>query len=372
MNNFRIMADTVLTLRELNRATLARQLLLERASLSVPAAVEQLVGLQAQLPRSPYIGLWTRLRDFERENLAQRIEDQTIVKATLMRATLHLFTAADYVRLRATLQPALDRAFESIAKRRGQGLDFDRILTVAAQFIAEQPRTFAEISAKLSELVPEGDVGAMRYAVRTHLPLVQVPISSGWSYPTTPQFALAEHWLGQQIPTEDHLRILVFRYLTAFGPATVADLQTWSGLVGLKDAIENLKPELRTYRDEQGRELLDLPDMPLPAADTPAPERFLPEFDNLLLAHTKRTRIVSDDHRAKVFLPGLRVAATVLVDGFVRGVWKIEKAKGVATLVIEPLETLTKQNRVALAEEAERLVRFVENSAKAVAVQFMD
>lgn len=366
------MADRTLTLRELNRATLARQLLLERVSLPVPAAIERLVGLQAQQPVAPYIGLWTRLRDFRRADLADRIEDRTVVKATLMRATLHLFTADDYRLLRAAIQPALTHASESISKRRGERVEIEKVIAAAEQYIAEKPRTFAEISAMLSEFMPEADLGAMRYAVRTHLPLVQVPVDSRWSYPANPQFTLAELWLGKPIPTEENLRALVFRYLAAFGPATVKDIETWSGLVKLKDAVDRLKPDLTTYRDEKGRELLDLPDMPLPDGDTPAPERFLPEYDNLLRSHDKRTRVIADEYRSKVYLPGLRVSATFLVDGFVRGAWKIEKTKGAATLVIEPFDSLTKQNRTALTDEAERLVRFVEGSAKSYAVRFSD
>ncbi len=366
------MTERVLTLRELNRATLARQLLLERASMPVPAAIERLVGLQAQLALPPYVGLWTRLRDFQRDDLARLIEDRRIIKATLMRATLHLFAAEDFLLLRGALQPALAGASGSIAKRRGQELDVDKLVAVARAYIAEEPRSFAEISAMLAERMPETDLGSMRYTVRTHLPLVQVPVSSGWSYPGNPKFTLAETWLGKPIPGEDNLPALVFRYLAAFGPATVADMQTWSGLGKLKDTFEKLKPDLRIYHDERGRELLDLPDMPLPGAETPAPERFLPEFDNLLLSHKDRTRIIADEYRAKVYLPALRVAATILVDGVVRGAWKIEKAKGTATLVIEPFAPLTKQNRNALSEEGERLIRFVESGAKAFAVRFAE
>lgn len=187
-----------------------------------------------------------------------------------------------------------------------------------------------------------------------------------------PAFTLAELWLGRSIAPEDNLRDLIFRYLAAFGPAAVTDMQTWSGLTKLKEVFETLKPELQTYRDENRRQLFDLLDGPLPPADVPAPVRFLPEFDNLLLSHSNRTRVVADETRAKVYLPGLRVAATILVDGFVRGVWKIEKAKNVATLVIEPLATLTKQERDALSAEAEQLVRFVEPQANAFAVRFVE
>jgi hypothetical protein len=365
-------ADRILTLREINRATLARQMLLERAALSVPQAIEGLVGLQAQLAVAPYVGLWTRLRDFRREHLADLIENHKVVKATLMRATLHLFTAEDYLRFRETLQPILSGASSAIAKQRGHELDIPKLLNAAREFIAEQPCSFAEISDMLTELVPDGDVGAMRYTVRTHLPLVQVPVNSGWSYPGNPKFTLAETWLGQKIPTKDHLPTLALRYLAAFGPARVTDMQTWSGLPKLKGLFEELRPKLVAYRDEQGVELFDLPDMPIPDADTPVPERFLPEFDNLLLSHSNRTRVVVDEYRAKVYLPGLRVAATILVDGFVRGAWKVEKKKSAATLTITPFAPLTKQNREALTEEGERLVRFLESSAITYEVCFAD
>jgi hypothetical protein len=367
------MPDRILTLRQLNRATLARQMLLERDSLPVPAAVERLVGMQAQQAIAPYVGLWTRIKDFTRGDLARLIESRKVIKATLMRGTLHLATAADYLWLRGTLQPALTAGFEDITKRReGKAIDFDKVFKAARKFIGDEPRTFAEISAMLAELDPDADIGSMRYAVRTHIPLIQVPVSKGWSYPGNPQFTLAESWLGQPIPGAEDMRALVFRYLAAFGPASVTDLQTWSGLPKLKEAVENLRPELVVYRDEGKREVFDLPDAPLQDADVPAPERFLPEYDNVLLSHQKRTRIIADDYRKGVYLPGLRVASTILVDGFVRGVWKVEKSKGTATLTITPFADLTKQNRAALTDEGERLVRFVESDAKAHAVRFAE
>jgi hypothetical protein len=245
-------------------------------------------------------------------------------------------------------------------------------LAVARDYIAQQPRTFAEISAMLTEMFPDVDVGAMRYTVRTKLPLAQTPVNTGWSFPGNPRFTLAESWLGKPIQTEDQLRTLVFRYLAAFGPATAADMQTWSGLDKLKATFEALRPGLVTYRDEKKRELFDLPNMPLPDADTPAPERFLPEYDNLLLSHQNRTRILADGYRSRVYLPGLRVASTFLVDGFVRGTWKIETAKRAAALTITPFEGLTPQSRDALAEEGDRLLRFVEADAKTYEVRFAE
>jgi len=366
------MTDRVLGLRELNRATLARQMLLERETLPVPAAIERLVGLQAQLAQPPYVGLWTRLRDFRRDDLADLIESRAVVKATLMRGTLHLFTAADYIRFRAGLQPTLSAGWSSIAKRRGADFDLDKLLTAARRYIGEAPRTFAEISAWVVELMPDNDVGAMRLGVRTHLPLVQVPSGAGWSYSSKPAFTLAEAWIGQPIAPEDNLPELLLRYLAAFGPASVTDAQAWLGLPNLKDRFEELRPQLQCYRDQQRRELFDLPDRPLPADDIRAPARFLPEFDNLLLSHSKRTRVIADEHRSRVYLPGLRVAATILVDGFVRGVWKIEKAKSAATLVIEPFETLAKPDRTALAEEGQRLIRFVEPQARSFDLRFAE
>ncbi|MDQ1300702.1 MAG: hypothetical protein QG637_622 [Chloroflexota bacterium] len=367
------MIERILTLRELNRATLARQMLLERATVSAPAAIERLVGLQAQLPVAPYVGLWTRLTGFRRDDLATAIVEHGVVKATTMRATLHLLTAEDYLRFRATLQPMLTYAGRSIAKRRGGNtIDVPALLALAREYIAEQPRTFEEISAMLAERLPDHDIGALRYTVRTHLPLTQTPTDARWSYPGNPHFALAEAWLGRPISPEEDLKALVFRYLAAFGPASVQDVQTWSGFPKLKEAIGEFKADLRVYRDERGRELLDLPDTPLVDEATPAPVRFLPEYDNLLLSHQNRTRVIPEKHHAHVFLAGLRVAATILVDGFVAGAWKIEKAKGAATLTITPFEPLAQATRDALAEEGERLARFVEADAKAFEVRFGD
>lgn len=367
------MADRVLTLRELNRTLLSRQMLLQRESISIPDALERLVGMQAQLSSAPYVGLWTRLNDFQRDDLAKLIEDRRVVKATMMRATLHLTTADDYLRFRATLQPVLAAASGGIvADRVPNLLDLAPILDAARKFIAEQPRSFAEISEMLSQLQPDTDVGAMRYSVRTHLPLVQVPTDTRWSFPGNPKFTLAETWIGKSMPDEDRFEELVYRYLAAFGPATVADIETWSGFYKLKPTIEKLKPKLRVYSDGKKGEWLDLPDLDIPDADTPAPIRFLPEFDNILLSHKNRTRILADAYRKQVYLPGLRVAATILVDGFVAGVWKVERKKSDAMLTITPFESLSKPIRADLEAEAERLIRFMESDAKNVAVKIAE
>jgi hypothetical protein len=220
--------------------------------------------------------------------------------------------------------------------------------------------------------MPGTDIGAIRYTVRTHLALVQVPVQGGWGYPGNPQFALADAWLGAEISEAEDFRLLVMRYLAAFGPARVTDIQTWSGLGKLKSAVDALKGELVAYKDEQGVELLDLPNMPIPDADTPAPVRFLPEFDNLLLSHSNRTRIVADAYRKEVYLPGLRVAATFTVDGFVRGAWKVERKKKDAALVITPFDAIPDADCAALSEEAERLIRFIEPDVASYAVRFSE
>jgi Winged helix DNA-binding domain len=218
--------------------------------------------------------------------------------------------------------------------------------------VEEAPRTFTELRALLSEPEPDRDPSALAYLVRMQLPLVQVPPEGAWGTGGSPVHALAESWLGAPLVVpEESLRVLVLRYLAAFGPATVRDIQAWSGLVRLKDQIQELKPELRSLRDENGNELLDLPDAPLPPADAPAPVRFVPDYDNLVLSHVDRTRVISEEHRKKVFLSAARVRATLLVDGFVGGTWKVEKTRKTARLVIEPFESLLKKERDALIEE---------------------
>ena len=352
-------ADRVLTLRELNRATLARQMLLERQAMSALQAVENLAGLQAQVASPPYVGLWTRLRDFRREELTRLMEERRVVRATLMRATLHLMTAEDYLLLRPALQPALTRSMNSIAGKRLDGLDVDRLLKAAREYFEREPHPFADLRPLLSELEPDRDQSALAYAVRTHLPLVQVPSGGVWGYSGKAPFTTAEKWLGRSPSGSQDPRDLVLKYLAAFGPATARDVQTWSGRLQLKQPVEELKAELRTFRDERGNELLDIPAAPLPSGDTPAPPRFVPDYDNLVLSHADRGRVISDEHRKKVFLSAARVRATFLIDGFVRGAWKVQKARKTATLEIAPFEPISAEDRAVLSNEGERLVRFL-------------
>jgi hypothetical protein len=281
------------------------------------------------------------------------------VRATLMRATLQLMTADDYLLLRLALQPALTRSMRSIAGKRLEGLDLDRLIGTARDYFEAEPRTFADLRPLLSEIEPDRDPSALAYAVRTMLPLVQVPSGGVWGYSGKAPVTTPERWLGQPPSGSDEAWDLILKYLAAFGPATVRDIQTWSGRTQLKQPVEEMRPELLTFRDESGNELFDLPDAPLPPADIPAPPRFVPDYDNLVLSHVERGRVLPDEHRKKVFLSAARVRATFLIDGFVRGAWKIEKNRKTATLQIEPFEPLSRENRETLNDEGERLVRFV-------------
>lgn len=356
------MTGPTLTLRELSRATLARQMLLDREILPVPDAVRRLIGLQAQVALPPYVGLWTRLEGFRLNDLTDLLKERRIVRATLMRSTLHLMDADDYLRLRPALQPALARALNAFFGKRARGLDAGRIVAVARAYLDEEPRAYGELRSSLADLHPDRDPEALAYAARTYLPMVQVPDGGAvWGYSNRPPYATSEAWLGGPPLGPAEPRELILRYLAAFGPATVRDVQAWSGMVRLKEPVEALRPELRTFRDEGGRELFDLPEAPLPAAgSSPAPVRFLPEYDNLVLSYADRTRFIADEHRSRVFLSAGRVRATFLVDGFVAGTWRVARERGApAKLEIEPFGPLPRNEREALDEEGERLLGFL-------------
>jgi hypothetical protein len=307
-------AGVSLTLRALNRATLARQLLLERADTDAVTAVDRIGGLQAQEPKPPFLALWTRLGDFDRAQLHEPLHDGRIVRATAMRATLHLLSARGYAAVRSALQPVMSAAMAAV-RGRDQGLDLDKLLPVAADLINASPRTFGELRKLLVEAFPGVNERALGYAVRMHLPLTMVPTGDRWSFPSDARFAL-----GVEPRPEADPQALVRMHLAAFGPATAADIQTWSGLRGIADEIAQMSDGLVVL--EQGRRtLFDLPDAPRPGEDVPAPVRLLPEFDSLLLAYKDRTRVVAEEHRRSLTTKNLRIKATFLVDGFVAGSW---------------------------------------------------
>lgn len=358
----------VLDLRALNRATLARQMLLRRERTTPVRAVEKLAGLQAQAPRPPFIGLWTRLEKLEVKDVLEALERRQLVRATAMRGTLHLLSARDYLRLRAALQPALTHGMKSILRARAEALDLQALAAEARKLFAE-PRTFDDARAGLVRRFPRGDERAMGFAVRCTVPLVQVPEGAPWGFPAAAGFTLADAWLKGTLSEDDSPLPLARRYLAAFGPASPQDFQTWSALPSARQAFEALRGELRAFRDERGRELWDLPDAPRPPADADAPARFLPDFDNLVLSHADRTRVIAGEHRGKVTSRNLQVAATFLLDGFVAGTWKVERKKRAAALVLAPFGKLGKRDLEALTAEGERLLRFCEPDAEDYSVR---
>jgi winged helix DNA-binding protein len=360
----------VLTRVELSRATLARQMLLAREKTTVVKAVERLAGLQAQLARPPFIGLWSRIEGFRAEDLAKAVHSRKVVRATLMRGTLHLMTTKDYLDLRPALQPMLSEGMQGVLKDRAGRIDLEGVTAAARACLDEQPRTFEDLRAVLGQAWPGLDPRALGYAVRTHLPLVQVPTETRWGWPGAASFAVAESWLGRKMEKGGGATALVLRYLGAFGPASVRDAQTWSGMRSLADAFAALRPKLKVFHDEKGRELFDLPKAPRPPAGTPAPVRFLPDYDNLLLAHADRTRVVADAHRARLATRNLQVLATFLVDGFVAGSWKIERARSSAALAVTAFAPLSRKARADLTGEGTALLRFAESDAKTVEVRF--
>lgn len=356
----------VLTTRALNRATLARQMLLAREKTTALRAVERLCGMQAQLARPPYIGLWSRVAGFEAEDLTRLVRGRQVVRGTLMRVTLHLVSTRDYGGLRQVLQPMLSRALRD----RIPGLEVETVVAAARVCLEDRPCTFHELRALLGKKWPKLDERALGYAVRTHLPLVQVPAETAWGWPGAASFAVAESWIGKPMGKAWDERTLVLRYLAAFGPAGPRDAEMWSGLGKLRDAFEALRPRLRVFHDERGRELFDLPKAPRPPADRPAPPRFLPDYDNVMLAHVDRTRIVPAAHKARLATTNLRVVATFLVDGFVAGAWRISRARSAALLELEPFESFSRAVRADLTREGTGLLRFAEPEAGSHEVRF--
>ena len=285
----------------------------------------------------------------------------------MMRATLHLVSAADYVALRNTLQPVLQAAMAAV-RGRDDGLDVERVVPVARKLLDERPRTFGELRPLLVEAFPGVNERALGYATRMHLPLAMVPSDDRWSFPGDAPFAPAESWLGERLAGADP-EALVRRHLGAFGPASAADVQAWSGLRGLSDVLAGMRGELEELKHGR-RTLFDLPGAPRPAADVPAPPRFLPEFDSLLLAHKDRTRVITDEQRKSLATRNLRVKATFLVDGFAAGSWSMARRRDTATLTVAPFEQLPRAVADELAAEGEALLRFAESDAAEHRVEF--
>lgn len=362
--------EPVLTRRALNRATLARQLLLDRERAPVAAVIERLAGMQAQAPLAPYVGLWSRVEGFDPDELGELLVGRGAVRMSLMRSTVHLVTARDALAWRPLVQTVLERQFDGSAFRREiEGVDRGALLSAGRALVEERPRTQGELRELLGERHPGVDSASLAYAIAFLVPLVQVPPRGVWGQTGPAARTGLESWLGEAMSAAPSPDALVLRYLAAFGPATPADARTWSGLAGMREVFERLRPRLRTFRDEAGRELFDLPDAPRPDPATPALPRFLPEYDNLLLSHADRTRVMPADRT--VPLPpgnGGRIG-TLLVDGFLRGDWRIMRAGGSATLLVEPHAPLSQRHAAAVRAEGRRLLKFAAADADAREVQ---
>ncbi|WP_207934150.1 winged helix DNA-binding domain-containing protein [Actinomadura sp. KC06] len=365
-----------LSRRALNRATLARQLLLERAELPVVEAVERLAGLQAQTPHSWYAGLGARLDGVTPQDVAEPLVGRRLVRLALMRSTIHLVSARDALWLRPLVQPVLDRdLFQNYTHAKPvEGLDMDDLVAAARPFLEEKPLTAKQLGALLAEHGRAAGWGdrapaSLAYAARCRMALVQVPPRGVWGSSGPIAHTTAEAWLGEPLADDATPDEMILRYLAAFGPATVMDAQTWSGLTRLKDVMERLRPRLVTFEDEKGRELFDLPDAPRPGPDVPAPPRLLYDFDNLLLSHADRSRVITDRFEAQNYRVRRPVPSIVLVDGFTAGEWTLETKGGRATLTIKTYDEPRPDDAEALEAEAHRLIGFAAADAETRNVQ---
>jgi hypothetical protein len=361
----------VISARQLNRTVLQRQFLLERVAMPALDVVEHLVGMQAQEPQDPYLGLWSRIARFDPHELSTAIEQRAAARIVAMRGTVHLFTAADAAALRPFAQPVLDRELELPMYRKVlEGVDVGPIVAAARELLAAGPRSTKALRTELGARFPAVDPSVLPYVCRNRLALVQVPPRGLWRRGGQVTYSPVEEWLGRP-PTAPDVASVVRRYLAAFGPATNADITTWSRLQSMREITEGMRPTLRTYRDERGRELFDLPDAELTDPDRPAPVRLLPEYDNALLAHADRDRFFpSADAKRRLGSVERTVSGTVLHDGVVVATWRIDRTAEEPAMVVDHAVALTARARRAIAAEAGRTLAFLEPDAHGRRVQF--
>ncbi len=359
-------ASRVLSLREINRALLSRQLLLERAPLPATAAarsamvvqtIEHLVGLQAQAPFPPYYGLLSRLDGFRPDDLAALITSRSVVRIALMRGTIHLVSARDCLPLRRLLQPVIERGMRGAFGRQLAGVDADELAVAGRALVEAEPMTFSRLGQALAAHWPHHPPAALAQGVRAYVPLVQVPPRAVWGQAGQARHTSAEQWIDRRASGPAPvlgLAEMVTRYLGAFGPATVRDVAVWSGLTGLRPVMEQLRASLVTFHDEHGAELFDLPTAPRPGDDGPAPVRLVAEFDNLVLSHADRSRVISAENARRFYATNGVFPGAVLIDGFVAGRWRLSQSR--TTLTIEMFDPPAE--RAAVESEAERLLAF--------------
>ncbi|MEV8392589.1 MULTISPECIES: winged helix DNA-binding domain-containing protein [unclassified Streptomyces] len=350
---------TVLDTRALNRATLARQLLLDRSDVPVLDAVAHLGGLQAQEPQEPFVGLWSRLRAFDPSVLSELLTGRRVVRTHLMRRTVHLVTADDALAWRARHDTMLRQRVLGTYRRELDGIDLGELSAAGRAVMADgEPRSMTELARALADRWPTPGTRPLgEMLIAALVPVAQLPPRGLWRAKGGVRNVLLASWLGREIDplspdgSDPVGQALVRRYLAAFGPAASADLRAWCGLSGLPAAVAAVREELVTFRDERGRELLDLPDAPRPDPDTPTPVRFLPAFDNAILGYHDRGRIIDDAHRG-LSVTGARV---VLVDGRVAATWTV----ATGTVVVTPLRPFRRADRTAVAEQGRELASFL-------------
>jgi len=346
----------VLDRRTLNRTLLSRQGLLGRSDSPVADVVERLVGLQAQEPVDPYVALWDRIADLDPDVLSTMIEQRAAVRMGLMRTTLHLVTARDAALLYPVMQEVLVRAFRSSPFARAlAGADVAAVVDQERTLLVATPSSPADLGRRLGERWPDLDGPSMAYAARFLLPLVQVPPRGLWGRSGRTINTTAEAWLGHPLDAAADPDAVVLRYLRAFGPASVADIRTWSWMTALRPVIERLRPHLRIFRDEAGRELLDVQDGTIADPDQPAPIRLLAQYDNVFLSHADRTRI----NGARSWGEDFRGAGAVLVDGHLSGTWRVRRTTATTAMIVELGTTVDRPTMTALEPEAQGLLGFL-------------
>lgn len=342
---------TVLTGDVLNRTALARQLLLDRVDLPAATAVERLAGLQGQEANSPYLSLWARLRDFRHDQLTGALEDRSVVRSSVLRGTQHLVTAGDFTWMRALMQPVLARTRQAAFGRDTKDVDLDRLVALTRETLAGRTLTRPQLRDELAVHWPDVPPLTLAWSAQMLVPVVHPPPNGTWNRGGATPFTLAEEWLGRPLETDPSREVLVERYLRAFGPASVKDVQMWSGLTRLKEVVAGM--DLRVHRDESGRELYDVPEGELSEVDE-APVRLLPYFDNLIVAYDDRSRMMTAEIRKRVCV-GAVIYPTVLVDGRVKAMWDLVDKR---ILRVETFGELSATERAAVTAEAEALLDF--------------
>ena len=362
----------VLSSRALNRTFLARQLLIKRSNMSIPDALEHLIGMQSQTPNSPYVSLWTRIDNFKHETLSQLLLNRNAVRIALMRSTIFLVTKRDCLALRPLIQPVLDRTLKASFGRQLKDVDNNELAKISRALVESQPRTLDELGNLLKEKWQDTDPSALAAAARNLVPLVQIPPRGIWGAKGKAIHTSAENWLCHSLVTDYSLESLILRYLKAFGPATIPDIQMWCGLTKISKVMEGLRLQLNTFVDDDGNELFDVSHAEFPDIDTPVPVRFLAEFDNILLSHKNRTRIIADEYRSKVFTVNGIIRATFLIDGYVQGLWRIEQKRKSSTLIIEPFKSLLQVDKDELAIEGAKLMDFAAADSEFKNIEFLN